>query len=304
MDIEELIDTYDYWLEFGKSAYTAKYWISLSLAIAFFVGIGSFFILSILLNQVTILPIAIPLAILVLLLGYPYMKKESIIDSIEENFSDALKQMADILKAGDTYESALREVVNADYGRLSEEMNIALRRLEEGENINTALNGLSERIDSKLVKRTIVILLDSIKTGSSLADILEDIADDVREMHRLKKSRKANTTMQFMFMLAAGGFIAPMIFGEVSAVLSIFGKVTIGAIENVQEVAAQSSNFITLLIQAYILISVIGTGIMMSLIREGKVNKSIIYIPVLLLIAYTMYYVSTAILGIVLGGAF
>lgn len=304
MNLEEMMDRYEYWLEFSKINYSAKYWILLSIIITLMVGVGAFVIINILLNQITLLPVAIPLAILVLLLGYPYLKKESIIDSIEENFSDALKQMADTLKAGDTYESALREVVQAEYGRLSEEMGIALRRLEEGENITTSLNGLSERIDSKLVKRTIVILLDSIRTGSSLSDILDDIADDVREMHRLKKSRKANTTMQFMFMLSAGGFIAPMIFGETSAVLAIFGKVTIAALDQAKEVAAASSIFITLLIQAYILISVIGTGIMMSLIREGKINKSIIYIPVLLLIAYTIYYLSTTILGIVLGGAF
>ncbi len=302
--IIRLIEIYDGWLEFNKSKYTAKYWILLSIMITLIVGIGTYIILNVLLNLTTLLPIAIPFAIFVLLMGYPYLKKETIIDSIEDNFSDALKQMAETLKAGDTYESALREVVQSEYGRLSEEMSISLRRLEEGENINTALNGFSSRIDSKLVKRTIVILLDSIKTGSSLADILEDIADDVREMHRLKRSRKANTTMQFMFMLAAGGFIAPMIFGEVSSVLAIFGKVTVNALSQSQDIATQSSTFITILIQSYILISVIATGIMMALIREGKINKSIIYIPVLLLIAYTMYYISTIMLGILLGGSF
>ncbi len=295
---------YDYWLEFSRSKYDAKKWIMLTILITLISGIGAFIILNILLNQITLLPIAVPFAILVLLLGYPYMKKESIIDSIEENFSDALKQMAETLKAGDTYESALKEVVDSEYGRLSEEMEISLRRLEEGENINTALNGLSERIDSKLVKRTIVILLDSIKTGASLADILEDIADDVREMHKLKRSRKANTTMQFMFMLAAGGFIAPMIFGEVSSVLGIFGRVTVSALDQSAEVAQQSQIFLTILIQSYILISVVATGIMMSLIREGKINKSIIYIPVLLLIAYTMYYTSVIVLGMVLSGVY
>ena len=295
---------YDGWLEFNRSKYDAKKWIALSIVITLILGLGTFIILNLLLNQITLLPIAVPFAILVLLLGYPYMQKESIIDSIEENFSDALKQMAETLKAGDTYESALKEVVGSEYGRLSEEMEISLRRLEEGENINSALNGLSERIDSKLVKRTIVILLDSIKTGSSLADILEDIADDVREMHKLKRSRKANTTMQFMFMLAAGGFIAPMIFGEVSSVLGIFGKVTVAALDQSKDIADQSAIFLTILIQSYILISVVATGIMMSLIREGKINKSIIYIPVLLLVAYAMYYISVMLLGIVLGGVY
>lgn len=302
--ITKYIDKYDDWLEFNKSEYDAKKWITLSIIITLITAIGSYVLINIFLNQITLLPIAIPLAVFVLLIGYPYLKKESILDSIEDNFSDALKQMAETLKAGDTYESALREIVQSEYGRLSEEMEIALRRLEEGENINTALSGLSERVDSKLVRRTIVILLDSIRTGSSLANILEDIADDVREIHRIKRSRKANTTMQFMFMLAAGGFIAPMIFGEISAVLEIFGQVTTRAMGVAPEVAAQSSLFITILIQSYIIILVIATGLMMAIIREGKINKSIIYIPVLLLVGYSMYYISLSVLRVLLGGAF
>ena len=211
--------------------------------------------------------------------------------------------MADTLKAGDTYESALREVVNSDYGRLSEEMGIALRRLEEGENIQTALQGFSNRIDSKLVKRTIIILLDSIKTGASLANILEDIADDVKSIYRLKEERKANTTMQFMFMVAAGGFIAPMIFGEITAIMKMFGKITLSALATNSAAADVMSNFIFLLIQAYLIIEVIGSGLMMSIIREGKFNKSIIYIPVLLLVAYLTYYLAAIVIGSMLTGA-
>jgi len=87
-------------------------------------------------------------------------------------------------------------------------------------------------------------------------------------------------------------------------VLGIFGKVTVAALDQSKDIADQSAIFLTILIQSYILISVVATGIMMSLIREGKINKSIIYIPVLLLVAYAMYYISVMLLGIVLGGVY
>ena len=219
-------------------------------------------------------------------------------------FSDALKQMADTLKAGDTYESALREVANSDYGRLSEEIDLALRRLEEGENLETALGVFADRVDSRLVKRTVVILLDSIKSGASLSDILEEIADDVRDMYRIKEERKSNTTMQFMFMVASGGFIAPLIFGEVNSVMSVFSTITTQPLSEAQMVAAaQTTNYMFVLVEAYLIIEVIGSGIMMSIIREGKVNKSIIYIPVLLLIAFIVYYTSKFVIGTALLGS-
>ncbi|MDD4250659.1 MAG: type II secretion system F family protein [Candidatus ainarchaeum sp.] len=301
----DIITKYDNWVRFAKLPYNSKVWASLTLATTLFVAFITLILNMLILKEITLLPVAFTSATLILMLGYPYMKKESIIDSIEYNFSDALKQMADTLKAGDTYESALREVVIAGYGRLSDEMQIALIRLEEGENIDTSLRGFAERIDSKLVKRTITVLLDSIKTGASLSGILEDISDDVRESYRLKEERKANTTMQFMFMIAAGGIITPLIFGEITAIMNLFSQITItqlvgGSANNTTSV----SNFMLLLIQAYLIIEVIASGIMMSIIREGKFGKSIIYIPILILIAFVTYYATNYLISLMLLGVF
>ena len=299
----DFIKEYNNWLRFSKMKFNAATWIPISIVLGVSTGAILFFVLNFLLQIVTIIPLAFGAAVGIILLGFPYMQKEKIVDSIERDFSDALKQMADTLKAGDTYASALREIVNSDYGRLSEEMKIALRRLEEGENIETALRGFAERVDSKLIKRTIVIILDSIKTGSSLSDLLEDISDDVRELYRIKEQRKANTTMQFLFMIAAGGFIAPMIFGEVTAVMGMFSSLTFDAITASNQATQQMGVFIELLIQAYVFVAIVGTGLMMSLIREGKLNKSIIYIPLLLLAGYLMYYAATFAVRMLISGA-
>ena len=304
MENENIFEKYSRWIEFSKMKFNAVTWITLSVVLTIIVGIISWILSLAIIREMTLLPFAFGAAILILMLGLPYLKKESITNSIERNFSDALKQMADTLKAGDTYESALREVANSDYGRLSEEMDLALRRLEEGENLETALGVFSDRIDSRLVRRTVIILLDSIKSGASLSDILEEIAEDVRDLYRIKEERKSTTTMQFMFMVASGGFIAPLIFGEVNSVMSVFSTITTQALSAAQMTAAsQTSNFMFMLVEAYLIVEIIGSGIMMSIIREGKVNKSIIYIPVLLLIAFIVYYTSKFVIGTALLGS-
>ena len=293
-----VVQKYQDWMDFCQINYPAPVWVAASIAMSIFTGIISFALSVVLIPEFTLIPFSFGLATLILMLGYPYMKKESIIDSIEKNFSDALKQMADTLKAGDTYENALREVVEADYGRLSEEMQLALRRMEDGENLDTSLTGFANRIDSIRVKRTITIILDSIKTGSSLSDILNEIADDLRDYQRLKEDRKSSTTMQFLFLIAAGGFIAPIIFGEIGSVMNGFSM--IGTRE--LNMDAQKDVFLTTIIQLYIIIEVIGSGTMMALMRDGKINKSIIYIPLLLLIAFIVYHVSKIVItGMVVG---
>ena len=298
MEKQNIFEKYSSWIEFSKMHYSAPIWITLSVIITIIVGFSSWILSFAIVREATLIPFAFSAAILIVMVGLPYLKKESIVNSIEKNFSDALKQMADTLKAGDTYESALREIANSDYGRLSEEIDLALRRLEEGENLETALGVFANRIDSRLIKRTIVILLDSIKSGASLSDILEEIAEDVRDLYRIKEERKSNTTMQFMFMVASGGIIAPLIFGEVNSVMSVFSTITTQALSEAQMLAAaQTSNFMFMLVEAYLIIEVIGSGLMMSIIREGKINKSIIYIPVLLLLAFVVYYLSKFIIG-------
>ncbi len=292
------IRKYQNWIDFSQINYPAPIWIGASIATSIFTGIIAFALSTLLIQEFTLIPFSFGLATLILMLGYPYMKKESLIDSIEKNFSDALKQMADTLKAGDTYENALREVVNAEYGRLSDEMQLSLRRMEDGENLDTALTGFANRVDSIRIKRTITIILDSIKTGSSLSDILNEIADDLRDYQRLKEERKASTTMQFLFLIAAGGFIAPIIFGEIGSVMGGFSRIGMRELN----LDAPKDVFLTTIIQLYIIIEVIGSGVMMALIREGKINKSIIYIPLLLLIAFVVYHTSKIIImGMVVG---
>jgi len=300
----KLWNSYKDWMEFSKMKYKPVLWIAMSILTTIIVTIVTLLLSMVFISGVTLLPAAFGIATLVLMLGYPYLKAESIVGSIEKNFSDALKQMADTLKAGDTYESALREVADADYGRLSEEMQLALRRLEDGENLDSALRSLAERIDSKIVKRTITILLDSIKTGASLAEILDEIADDVRDFQRLKEERKSNTTMQFLFLLFSGGMIAPIIFGEINAVVNGFASIGAQTLNPSQINDAVATNgMIVLLIQAYIIIEVLGSGAMMSITREGKINKSIIYIPILLVVAFVSYYASVIFITGMLAGA-
>ncbi len=238
-----------------------------------------------------------------LLIGYPYLKAQQRIDQIEEALPDALRQMADTLRAGGTYEYALREIATSEYGPLKKEMNEVLRKLEEGENFENALKTLSYNVDSRLVQRTVTIIIDSVAAGAGLASVLEEISEDVRATHRINKERKARTVMQVIFMFAAGGVVAPMIFGFVSTV----SNVLITAASNVasvqeQEKALAALGIINLSIQAYLLIQTIATSLMISLMREGKIGKSIIYFPVLLFIAYTFYIAAGLLSAAIVGG--
>lgn len=280
-------------------------WILVSIAIAICMATATFFLIT--MGGGTISQIVILVVFLVaidVMLGYPYLLAMRRVNSIETALPDALKQLSDTLKAGGTYEYALREISTSEYGPLSKEMESVLRKMEEGENLEDSLNSFARNVDSTLIKRTIAIINDAIKAGAGLADVMEEIADDVRAMHRIAKERIAGTMLQVIFIVAAGSVVAPIILGLITTVVQMLIETSAG-IETSKAViveAVANKFYIVTLLQAYMMIEVFASGVMISLTREGKIGKSLIYIPILLLMAFICYYVAVFVSGMMLGG--
>ncbi|MBI2597996.1 MAG: type II secretion system F family protein [Candidatus Diapherotrites archaeon] len=247
--------------------------------------------------------IIIFIVIIDLMLGYPYLKALQRIDEIERNLPDSLKQMADTLRAGGTYEYALREIAATEYGPLKKELNDVLRKLEEGENFETSFSTLATNVDSKLIKRTVTIVIDSVRSGAGLADILDEISEDVREAHRIGKERKTKTILQTIFIVAAGAVIAPMIFGFVSTISTVLINAAARIVSDAERIEAeQAADTIQIGIQIYLFAEILAASAMIALMREGRLTKTIIYMPILLFFAYICYTISIVFSGGIVGG--
>jgi len=296
--MEQEKNMFEKYLEYYKFAGTnlpLPIWLSLGLVIAF--GLGGAVML--LFPDLWVLGLVMAIAVIDLSFGYPYFVGTRRIDAIERDLPDVLKQMADTLRAGGTYEFALREIQESDLGPIKREVEIALRKLEEGENFENSLKSISDNVDSRIVKRAITIIIDSVRSGAGLANILEEIAEDVRSTHRVNRERISRTLLQVLFIVVAGAIVTPMIFGFVNTIVSLltqFGGSQISG-SGVQAVEA-----VLMSTQVYILIEVGATSVMVTLMREGNASKSIIYFPILLLIAFLTYYGARFVSGSILGG--
>ena len=238
-----------------------------------------------------------------LLIGFPYFRALKRVEAIEDSLVDALRQMGDTLKAGGTYEFALREIASGGHGPLRDEFVKVVRRLEEGENFEGAMKAFADSVDSVLVKRTVSLVTESVRSGAGLADVLEDIAEDIRAMQRINRERKSSTLMQSMMLVAAAAFVAPLIFGFVSTIIVLLFKASAGAVTEEALVKSTSAvSAIGFLIEAYLFIEIVATSIMVSLMREGRPGKSIIYLPVLLFIAFGVYALSKFLGQALFGG--
>ncbi len=303
---ETLLQKYGKYLRLNIARIDPRIWIIASAAIAAAMASIVYLIIFFkILNISMIFPFVTGFVVLDLMIGYPYIKEMDRIDEIETTLPEALKQMADTLKAGGTYEYALREISTADYGPLTKEIDNVLRKLEEGENFENSLKTLSENIDSRLVQRSVTIIIDSIKAGAGLADALEEIAEDIRELHHIGIERKTRTMMGFLFIFFAGSIVAPAIFGLVSTIISfLIGTVATSGIATTTEItkAIGVKDALLMLMQIYIFIEVIATSAILALMRGGKINKSLIYAPILLFLAYVSMTIASVVSQIIIKG--
>ncbi|MEK6820824.1 MAG: hypothetical protein AABY11_00295, partial [archaeon] len=116
------LERYEYYMQQANLDVPPLIWIGGSLLAGTASGLLVFFLLAVLKINDPLIAFLAALIVIDLMIGIPYMKGKARVESIEENLPDALKQIADTLKTGSTYEYALREVAASQYGPLTDEM--------------------------------------------------------------------------------------------------------------------------------------------------------------------------------------
>lgn len=289
---------YQVYLYALKLKIPAKIWITLISFASIFLGMLGYLIdikiaLLFFVNSL-VLGIGLPM--------YLYYKK---IRTIERYWPDALKLIADTMKAGSSFDYALREVSTADFGPLSFEINEAIRRLEMGDTMSVALSYLSLRIESKIVRRTITLIQESLRTGAQLADVLDEIANNTKQLFRVKKERQTKTMLQTIFIVAASSIVAPFIFGMTRVITGFLTDIAASsgiASASAMAVSLNAQKTIFLLLDIYIVIEIFAASAMISVMREGDLSFVVLFFPVLITIGYIVYFLSQFALNMMLSG--
>ncbi len=293
-----LLEKYQIYLFSQKINVPAKYWLLAFFLVSLLLG-SAVFLLS---PKFGILVFAV---ILDLGIGIPIFLYNKHIDDIEKYWADSLRLVADTMKAGSSFDYALREAASADFGPLSFEFNETIRRLEMGDTTQDALSHMALRIDSKIVKRTLTLIKECLRTGAPLADVLDEIANDTKYMFRIKKTRITKTTLQVIFIFVAGGIVAPFIFGMASVLTHFLTDIaTASGIATSQAIDAAlvTQNTIILLLDIYIIIVAFGASAMVSLMRNGTFTNMFLYFPVLVVLSTVVYTIAQFALTQVLAG--
>ncbi|MGL6298234.1 MAG: type II secretion system F family protein [Methanobacteriaceae archaeon] len=164
---------------------------------------------------------------------------------------------------------------------LHDEIKRALIEIKMGKSFDEAFNDMNNRLKSKNIKRAFQIILEGRKSGGSLAEVIENVADDLRAVLVIKKERKTSTMMGVMFLVISAVIAAPFSLGMV------------GIYSSFMESLGKESELITTALTAagsYIIIHSILVGLIIGVIMYGNFKKGIKFSIPLAIVSYGIFY--------------
>lgn len=238
-------------------------------------------------------------AILSLIIAVPISIKNNRVQQIDENLPDALKHMATVLRAGGTVESCVEEVSKSDYGPLSEELKKSLEQMKKGKTFDQVLHDTALNSGSRLFERCAIIITDAKRAGAGIAEVMHVIADDAREVTRIKRERISRTMMHVLFLYAAALVLSPFIFGFTITITNFIGT---GIACAVPDSAEPSTAFLNTLLMGFLVVEAVITTFAIGVIREGKLLRHVVRVPAMVLISLGVYELGKRFGVLVIGG--
>ncbi|MDI6825575.1 MAG: type II secretion system F family protein [Candidatus Aenigmarchaeota archaeon] len=230
---------------------------------------------------------------------------------MEEILPDALNLISSNIRSGLTPDQALLLSARPEFGPLEKQIRRSAKLMLSGESIEDAVQTIPENIYSKTLKRTVDLLVEGIAKGGSLANLLDGLANDIRQTRILKKEVQAFVMMYAIFIFFAAGIGAPLLYGISSYLVETMQKV--GSTTPVQRTFTGGSRFMTFqaiqinqeFMRMYMLASLGITSffgaLLIGLIQGGSEKAGLKYIPVLALLSVSIYFLSRFIVISALG---
>lgn len=266
--------------------------IILSICLAFF----SFFINPFLALFLLILPFIILNFLLFVLVE----KNKNFVENI---LPDVLDLVSANLRSGMIPSKAIVSAVRPEFGRLGESILEAGKEMDTGRSVYDSLDVIKKSANSELLWRTIDLIKEGIKSGGSMASLLEETANNIRRISSIQKEVRANILMYAIFIVFASCIGAPILYALsiflISTITSIGSKIVlpeditsrfsfikIGGVQTIDE------NFLLAFSLISISITSISSSILLGIINSGKASNGIKYMPIFMIIALVVFFFS------------
>lgn len=231
------------------------------------------------------------------------------VTDIEEHLDKFLQQVSDSLKGGMTFDKALWNSAKSEFGVLAEEVKIIAKVATTGKDVEGALRKFIDKYDSPTIKRTFILIAESVKSGGKITDILDRIVKDLRDTRKLNREMKTAVLNYVIFIALIVMVIAPGLFavsGQLLQILAKFVGTLSGSLTGAASPLAFSISPVAITFSDFKIFSTLSLGVIgifssmiISIINKGNIKGGLKYIPVFLIVSIILFHVFSKILGLV-----
>lgn len=220
---------------------------------------------------------------------------------IEELLPDFLSIISSNIRSGLTYDRALLLSARKEFGPLAREVDRAAKEAISGKSLPEALMGMTTRVRSESFAKTIRLIVEGIRSGGKLAELLEATSQDLRRFSSVRKDVTATVMVYQLFMLAAAALAGPLLY----AVMVILVQTT-SVMKSRMVVSPDAAAYLPLGVGASsfspefaFLFSIAGiaiTGVFScfaaGVVSKGRESEGYSYVPIVLAVGLLIFFVA------------
>lgn len=231
--------------------------------------------------------------------------------SIEDVLADFLQLTSANIRAGMPIDKALWFSVRPRFGVLANEIEIVAKETMSGKDLDVALTDFTKKYDSPLLKRSISLLIEGLRAGGEVGDLLNRISSNIAESRIMKKEMSSNVTTYVIFITFSTVVAAPILFALSKQLLTIIDNLVNSISRPSIGISGFSSAFSSSSIApadfkifavSMIVITSIFSATIVAIIRKGSLKAGFKYLPTFTIVAVILYYLADFVLTGILGG--
>ncbi|MEA3431047.1 MAG: type II secretion system F family protein [Nanoarchaeota archaeon] len=234
---------------------------------------------------------------------------------IEKVLPDYLSIVSSNLESGMTINKALWEGATPEFGILTKEIKLAAKQVTTGKDLSDALRKFSQKYDSLILNRAIDLIIEGIRSGGELANIINRVVENIEQTIYLKKEMQAASLSYVIFITSIVVVIAPFLFALSYNLLLIVSKIaakivipggaaSFGSLSILSAITNLSIDPMEFKKFSYLAIMVISlfSSMIISIISKEKIIGGIKYIPLFILGSVGLFLIFSEGLALIFAG--
>lgn len=232
---------------------------------------------------------------------------------IEEVLPDYLELTSANIRAGMPIDRALWFAVRPRFGVLAREIEIVAKETMSGEDLEKALENFAAKYDSVILKRSVNLLVEGIRAGGEIGDLLNKVSINIKESQLLRKEMSANVTSYVIFISFATMLAAPFLFGLSYQLLSNIHSITAN-LGHVQQQSVMGLSFggnvgismgdFKIFAYTSLLVTTFFSAVLVATIKKGNIKAGVKYIPIFMVTAIIVFNIAIWLMGQLFAGLF